>query len=73
MTDQPMHDHAPHDADLDAQQNVARARERKLAEAQGIGIDSKYISNFVEHFYARIRSGRSLQNEYRIGPLTSSE
>lgn len=43
--------------------HVIEARQRKRAEAEGLGLDDAFISQLVETFYARIRS------DARLGPI----
>lgn len=50
------HSENPDPTPAEVHAHAAAARARKRAEAEAIGIDSDFISRFVENFYARIRA-----------------
>lgn len=52
-------DRSPDDADA-RRDHVLAVRAAKRAQAEGIGVDSDYISSFVDRFYARIREDELL-------------
>ncbi|MDE2597717.1 MAG: group III truncated hemoglobin [Sphingomonadales bacterium] len=66
MTAHPHHENPnPTAAEVHAHAQAARAR--KQAEAEAIGIDTAFISNLVETFYARIR------DDALLGPIFTAK
>jgi hemoglobin len=59
MSRHPHHDN-PNPTEAEVHAHAATARARKRAEAAEIGIDTEYVSRFVEAFYGRIRTDELL-------------
>lgn len=62
MSSHPHHDN-PNPTRAQVHAHAAAARARKRAEAAEIGIDTEYVSHFVESFYGRI------QKDDLLGPI----
>ncbi len=66
MSDHPQHEN-PNPTPDEVRSPVAAARARKLAQAEGLGVDAAFISLLVDTFYDRVRADAVLGPIFAAG------